>query len=327
MIHVHGLGHFHPPNRIDNAFLSSLDIGTDDAWILERVGIRSRRTVLSLDYIAATRNAEPGQAGAASTHSNAQTGAAAARLAMERAGVGPGDIGLVWAGSCSPQHSIPAEACKIAAELGIQAPSMDVGSACSTFAAHMHLLAAMRPEMLPDYVLVVSAENNTRTVDYRDRSTAVLWGDGSSAAVVSPRKPARLRAVHTTLTSDPSGWDKVAIPTGGHFAQQGRVVQTFAIRRTMDTLEALRARARAPERLNFIGHQANLLMLQNVCERAGIPPERHFFNVDEYGNTGAAGAPSVLSQNWDRFSAGEEIALVVVGSGLTWGGVLFEVQG
>jgi len=328
MIHVHGLGHFHPPTRLDNDFLVRLDIGTDEEWILERVGIRSRRTVLPLDYIATTRNADPLRASAVSTHNNAQTAAAAARMAMERAGVEPGQIGMVWAGGCSPQHTIPAEACSIAAELGIQAPALDVGSACSTFAAQMHMLACMRAEALPDYVLLVSAENNTRTVDYRDRSTAVLWGDASSAAVVSARVPARLRAVHTTLASDPAGWQKVFIPTGGHFCQQGRAVQGFAIRRTVEVLEDLRSRSsQDPERFHFIGHQANLTMLTSACERAGIRPDRHHFNVDEFGNTGAAGAPSVLSQAWDGFVDGDEIALVVVGSGLTWGGILFEVHG
>ncbi|MGI5842813.1 MAG: 3-oxoacyl-ACP synthase III family protein [Candidatus Xenobium sp.] len=328
MMHLHGMGHFHPPNRLDNDFLTSLDIGTDESWILERVGIRCRRTVLDLDYIASTRNADPRLAGAASTHSNAQTGAAAARMALERAGLEPKDIGMVWAGGCSPQHTIPAEASKIAAELCIQAPVLDIGSACSTFAAQMHLAAGMRPESLPDYLLLISTENNTRTVDYRDRATAVLWGDGSSAAIVSPRVPSRMRVVHTTLASDPAGWDKVTIPTGGHFSQHGRAVQGFAIRRTAETLESLRSRSRrTPEHFHFIGHQANLLMLQNVCERCGIPPERHHFNVAEYGNTGAAGAPCVLSQNWEHFHEGDEIALVVVGSGLTWGGVLLEVHG
>jgi 3-oxoacyl-[acyl-carrier-protein] synthase-3 len=284
--------------------------------------------VLDLDYIASTRNADPRLAAAASTHSNAQTGASAARMALERAGLEPKDIGMVWAGGCSPQHTIPAEASKIAAELCIQAPVLDIGSACSTFAAQMHLAAGMRPENLPDYLLLISTENNTRTVDYRDRATAVLWGDGSSAAIVSPRVPSRMRVVHTILASDPAGWDKVTIPTGGHFSQHGRAVQGFAIRRTAETLEALRSRSRrAPEHFHFIGHQANLLMLQNVCERCGIPPERHHFNVAEYGNTGAAGAPCVLSQNWEDFREGDEIALVVVGSGLTWGGVLLEVHG
>jgi 3-oxoacyl-[acyl-carrier-protein] synthase-3 len=325
-LYIHGVGHFHPENRIDNAFLSSLDIGTDDAWITERVGIKCRRTVLPLDYIASTRNAKPSEASAASLYTNAQTGALAARLALARAGLQPSDIGLVIAGGCSPQLSIPAEACQIAAELGIQATAYDLNSACSSFAVQLHHLRGMRPEALPDYVLVVNVENTTRTVDYNDRRTAVLWGDGSAAAVMSAKVPAPVRVTHSVVHSDPAGWKKVVIPAGGHFTQDGSAVQGFAIRKSVSTLAALAAHVRGDrERLLFVGHQANLLMLNAVCQRGGIDPSRHLFNVDEFGNCGAAGAPGVLSQHWDRLPAHCEIALVVVGSGLTWGGLLIEV--
>ena len=97
MLQIHGVGHFHPENVIDNAFLESLDIGTNDEWILERVGIRERRTVLSLDYIRDTRNADPRAAYEASRYTNAQTAARASRMALERAGLEPGDIGMVIA--------------------------------------------------------------------------------------------------------------------------------------------------------------------------------------------------------------------------------------
>jgi 3-oxoacyl-[acyl-carrier-protein] synthase-3 len=324
---IHGVGHFHPENRIDNAFLTSLQIGTDDAWIMERVGIRSRRTVLALDYIVRTKNEHPLEAARWSLHTNAETGARAARLAMERAGIGPSQIGLVIAGGCSPQYSIPAEACLVAAELGIHATAYDIGSACSSFAVQLHQLAAMRPETLPDYVLVVNVENTTRTVDYRDRRTAVLWGDGSSAAVVSARVPAPVCVRHSVVHSDPAGWNKVVIPAGGHFTQEGSAVQGFAIRKSVATLSELVARLRGDRAgMLFIGHQANLLMLNAVCERAKIEPPHHLFNVDEFGNTGAAGAPSVLSQHWDTLPPRCEIALVVVGSGLTWGGLLIDVR-
>ncbi len=326
-LYIHGLGHFHPENVIDNAFLTALNIGTDDAWIMERVGIRSRRTVLSLEYISRTKNAHPEDAGAFSSHTNAQTGALAARMALERAGLTPSDIGLVIAGGCSPQYSIPAEACLVAAELGVHAPAYDVASACSSFAVQLHQLRAMRPEALPDYVLVVNVENNTRTVDYRDRRTAVLWGDASAAAVVSTRVPAAVRVRHSTVASDPAGWNKVVIPAGGHFAQEGSAVQGFAIRKTVSTIATLVTRLRRPrEEMRFIGHQANLMMLNSVCERGGILPEHHFSNVAEYGNCGAAGAPSVLSQCWDQLPSCCELALVVVGSGLTWGGLLIDVR-
>lgn len=319
-LQVVGLGHWHPDAVIDNAFLEGLGIETNDEWILERVGIRTRRTVLGLDYIRETSNADPRLSHGASSATNAQAGAAAALMALHRAGLGPSDIGLVVAGGCSPQHTIPAEACLVAAELGIAAPAYDVVSACSSFAAQLHTLRNTKPEALPDYILVVNVEITTRTVDYRDRSTAVLWGDGAAAAVLSPRKPGRFGVLGTVLHSDPSGWDKVCIPTGQHFRQNGSAVQTFAIRKSGDTWKELGAwfDQGAPY---FIGHQANFRMLSSVCERAGIPPDRHLSNVEDYGNCGAAGAPSVLSQNWDRFQTGDEIGLVVVGSGLTWGGV------
>ena len=323
---VHGIGHFHPENRIDNAFLTSLHIGTDDAWIMERVGIRSRRTVLPLDYIVRTKNEHPSEAAHWSIYTNAETGARAARLAMQRAGIDASQIGLVIAGGCSPQYSIPAEACQIAAELGIGMPAYDVNSACSSFAVQIHHVRAMRPEALPDYVLLVNVENTTRTVDYRDRRTAVLWGDGSAAAVVSARIPAPVRVRHSVVHSDPAGWNKVVIPAGGHFAQEGSAVQGFAIRKSVATLTELVAHL-SHDRANlmFIGHQANLMMLNAVCERGKIDPSHHLFNVDEFGNCGAAGAPAVLSQHWDTLPPQCEVALVVVGSGLTWGGLLIDV--
>ncbi len=325
-LYVHGLGHFHPENCIDNAFLASLNIGTDDTWIMERVGIRTRRTVLPLDYIFRTKNEHPSEAAHWSLHTNAQTGALAARMAIDRAGIQPSQIGLVIAGGCSPQYSIPAEACQIAAELGLAVPAYDLNSACSSFAVQLHHLRMMRPEALPDYVLVVNVENTTRTVDYRDRRTAVLWGDGSAAAVVSARVPAPVRVSRSVVHSDPAGWNKVFIPAGGHFTQEGSAVQGFAIRKSVATLHELAAHLRRDRSdLIFVGHQANLLMLRSVCERGSIDAAHHLFNVDAFGNCGAAGAPGVLSQHWDTLPKETEIALVVVGSGLTWGGLLIEV--
>lgn len=328
MLFVHGMGHFHPENVIDNAFLEALDIGTDDEWIVERTGIRERRTVLALDYIRTTKNQDPRGAGEASRYTNAQTASRAARVALDRAGLSPNDVGLVIAGGCSPQLTIPAEANLVAAELGIDAPAFDLSAACSSFAAQVHHVASLRPEALPDFVLLVSAENTTRTVDYRDRGTAVLWGDGSSAAVVSARVEAPVRITRTLFASNPAGWRKVLIPTGGHFAQEGRAVQTFAIRKAGAVLAALRAELdpSRDERLAFIGHQANLLMLEAVVRRGKINPARHFYNVDRFGNCGAASAPGVLSQRWAALSPGDLVALAVVGSGLAWGGARIEVR-
>ena len=314
-------GHFHPPTVMDNDFLASLDIGVDPNWIMQRVGIRERRTVLPLDYIRQTRNRDPREANEASTVSDAEAGANAACMALRRAGLKSEDIGMVIAGGCSAQHSIPAQACLIAAELQIECPAFDISSACSSFAAQLHLLSSMRPETLPEYILVVNVENTTRTVDYNDRRTAVLWGDGASAVIVSPRSKGRASIQASALHSDPSGWKNVVIPTGGHFRQDGSAVQAFAIRKTVETFTELSAGLAPESQPIFIGHQANALVLESVCRRTGIPPERHLFNVDCFGNCGAAGAPSVLSENWEKIGSGY-VNLVVVGSGLTWGGVL-----
>ncbi len=324
MLYLHGMGHFHPENVIDNNFLEGLDIDTNDAWIRERVGIRTRRTVLSLDYISKTRNHDPRAAHEASTYSNAETGARAAQMALQRASLEASAIGLVISGSCSPQWSTPAEACTIAAELGIDAPCYDLSSACSTFAAQLQALLHTNSAHLPDHVLIVQPENNTRTVDYNDRNTAVLWGDGSTAAVVSSKHPARVRVMHTCLESDPKAWRKVRIPSGGHFTQEGRAVQAFAIRKGTAAIQELAEHSRNAQEMSFIGHQANLLVLEGICRRASISNDRHFHNVEHYGNCGAAGAPSVLSQCWNTFAPGQEVGVAVVGAGLTWGGALLQ---
>jgi 3-oxoacyl-[acyl-carrier-protein] synthase-3 len=324
MLYLHGLGHFHPENVIDNAFLESLDIGTNNEWIIERVGIRERRTVLSLDYIRETSNADPRAAHEASVYTNAQTAARAVGLALERAGLRLSDVGMVIAGGCSPQYMIPAEACIVAETLGLDVPAFDVNSACSSFLAHLNVLDGMRPEKLPDFILLVNAENNTRTVDYKDRNTAVLWGDGTAAAVVSARVPAPTVIRNVIFRSDPAGWRKVLIPAGGFFAQEGSAVQMFAIRTTAATARELLAEV-PPDRVTqtwFVGHQANLGMLRSSSSRSGVDESKHLHNVAQFGNCGAAGAPTVLSQHWGGFSEGDHMAMVVVGSGLSWGGAL-----
>ena len=327
-LYLHSVGHFHPENVLDNRLLEELDIGTSDEWIVERVGIKTRRTVLPIDYIRQTRNADLRAGQEAALYDNVETGRRACLHALERAGLQPKEIGMVIAGGCSPEMLIPSEASRIAAALGIEAIALDINSACSSFGAQLHLLGAMNP--LPQYVLVVNPENTTRVVDYKDRSAAVLWGDATSAAVVSADVPSRLKITHTLLNSSPAGWAHVTIPRFGHFAQNGSAVQRFAIKTTIACLEQLlpKARERAAKtqgQIRFIGHQANGLMLESVITRAGFAPENHFHNVADFGNTGAAGAPSVLSQHWDKLVDGDTVLLVVVGSGLTWAGMQIEV--
>jgi 3-oxoacyl-[acyl-carrier-protein] synthase-3 len=325
MIYFHGFGHFHPENHIDNAFLESLDIGTNEQWIMDRVGIRDRRTVLPLDYIRATKNQDLRAAQEAALYTNGETGKRAALMAIERAGLKPSDIGMVIAGDCSPDTCIPAEGARVAKLLNIEVPAFDMHSACSTFGAHVHFLDMMG-DKLPDYVLVVSPENTTRITNFSDRSSAVLFGDATSAAVVSTKIPSRARAAHSVFNVNPSGCDDVCIPRVGHFYQNGSAVQKFAIKQMTALLQEIQHRV-GPDRqqnLYYIGHQANLTMLHSVCRRCEIPEGRHLFNIVDYGNQAAAGAPVVLSQHWDKFKAGDVAAVVVVGSGLSWSSLQIE---
>ncbi|MCK9230865.1 MAG: ketoacyl-ACP synthase III [Syntrophales bacterium] len=324
MVYIHGIGHFHPENVITNQFLADLDIGCSEEWIMERLGIRERRTILDLDYIRTTKNRDLRQCGEASVHSHGELGALAADMAIERAGIGVEDIGFVVCGSSAPGHLSPAEASCVAAELGLSVPCLDLNSSCSSFGAQMFMLSSMNRDALPPFVLVVNPETITQMLDYSDRRSVPIFGDCGTAAVVSLTEPSRLRIENCRMNSNPHGWDKVVIPRMSHFSQDGNAVQGFAIRKATEGLRRLQAEyADVPlDRFKFIGHQANLGMLKTVIERAGVDESNHWFNVIDYGNAGCASAPSVLSQNWDRLEPGDHIAVVLVGSGLTWASMM-----
>ena len=370
MLYLHGLGHFHPENVITNRFLADLDIGTSDEWVLERVGIRERRTSLELDYIRETKNQDPRGASEASRYNNAETGAAAARQAMRQAGIAAADVGLVISGSSAPDHVTPSEAATVAAELGIEAPCLDINAACATFGVQLSFLDRMRPETLPSFILVVNPENLTRCVDYADRNTAVLFGDGSAAAVVSAKEPARLRLMDCHCASQPSAWQKAVIPRMGYVHQEGNAVQGFAIRKMTEAVRIHRERWKSGlsspnacrsglkgaadrvekrvdadsgsgetmvltaegevaaggngRRLVFIGHQANLSVLNTVCERSAISDDCHWRNVALFGNTGSSGAPAVMSQRQKDLRPGDVLIMALVGAGLTWATLVWQ---
>jgi len=326
MLYLHGIGHFHPENVITNRFLEELGIGTDEVWIMERVGIRERRTVLPLDYIRRTKNRDPREAHEASLFRNAETAAAAARMALERAGLKPGDIGFVISGCCAPEYSTPSEAATVAAELGIDAPCLDVNSACTTFGMQIDLLDRMKADRLPPFVLAVQPENFTRSIDFSDRSSAVLFGDASTAAVLSATVKARAAFVETGCKTNARRWGRVTIPPAGHFRQDGHAVQGFAIRRMTESVRCLKSVPGNGKRFRFIGHQANMGALRTVCDRAAIPEEQHWYNVDGFGNTGCAGAPSVLSEHWEELRPGDRISICLVGAGLSWVHLLLDVE-
>lgn len=327
MLYLHGMGHFHPDNVLSNQFLVDLDIGTSHEWIEERVGIVNRRTVLPLEYIRETKNADFRAAYEARQYKNSQMAALAARQALARAGLKKEDIGMIVAGSSSPDNVAPAESSAVVVELGIEVPCADMNSACSSFGMQINFLSKMVPEALPPYVLVVDSETLTKTVNYADRSAAVLFGDGSAAAIVSTKVPSRAVFCGCCYDSRPSAWEKVGVNHAWRFYQDGNAVQGFAIRTTTEGVKKMQQQfAGGAGRFLFIGHQANLSMLKTVCERTGIELENCWYNVDQFGNVGCTGAPSVLSARWDQLRPGDRIAMSIVGAGLSWAHIMLQVE-
>jgi 3-oxoacyl-[acyl-carrier-protein] synthase-3 len=316
-------GHFHPETIINNSFLESLNIGTSDEWIMERVGIRERRTVLPLDYIYETKNQDSSDSQKWASQTIVDMGVLAAQSAMERAQVIPSQIGLVIAGTCTPQLGVPAHACAIAGKLGIRCPAFDLQSACATLATQLHFMSSMSLSHLPDYILLIQTDAMTTITNYADRSTAVLFGDGAAAQILSPKKKGKGKIIATTFGSNPLEFKKVFSPTHLHLVQEGSAVQRFAITQTVATYQELQKRAETKID-HFVAHQANLRMLETVCSRIGILKEQHKYNVDGFGNCGGAGAASILSRDWDFFQPGQHLGIVVVGGGLSWGGAVLK---
>ena len=322
-----------PDCELTNEFLHEevgLRLGPD--WAKSRLGIFSRFTVLSKDYIKATKNRDP-NAAMLLARSNGLTpvtlGVRAARAALEAAGVGPERIGWVIANNDTPLETIPSTAAFLAKALGIGGgPHCDVNSACSSFARHMKLLCDMRPEALPEFVLCVQSSCYTMRTDYGERSAdGYIWGDGACAQVVSARHPGRIGVEALAFETDPAGAEEIVIDSAGHFSQNGAKVREFSIRKTCELFEAIAERKGLfAETTYTVAHQANYVMQNSILGHLNLPEDRHLRNVQTQGNIAAAGCPSVIAQNWDRFHAGDKLIYAVVGSGLAWGGGYMEVH-
>lgn len=327
MLHILGMGYSHPEVDIDNQLLEDLDVGTTAEWILEKIGIVTRKTTLPLDYIIETRNQDPRQALEVATHSSTELGLAASKMALERAGIGPEDVGLVLANCCTSRSYVPSESQRIAAGLGIRVKAYDVFTACPVFALHIDFINSLEEDSLPDYVLCVSTATLTQAVNYNERSDGAIWGDGAGAWVVSPRKAGRLKVISSSYAADPSRCESVVVDSYGHFHQDGRAIRDFSVRQTVRMIKQLERDFELDWSKDvFIGHQANKTMLDQITRNRGIPNANHWHNVTEYGNQAGAGAPITLAMHWDQVQTGQKIAVAVLGAGLSWGSALLEGQ-
>lgn len=324
-LHLLAMGVSFPEGRITNRLIEDLDIGTNEEWILSKIGIEERRTSLPLDYIKSSRNERPHEAVAVATDTAESLGIEAGRRAIESAGLKPDDIGLVICNCCTPEQSAPSEALRIAHGLGLDCEAYDVFTACPAFALHIDYLENFEPNELPDYILCLSTAVLTQNVNYNDRSASAIWGDGSAAWIVSPRHRGKLKVLSSSFTADPLRCDAVTVDTFGHFDQDGRAVRDFSVRQTVRLLRNIEQDFHIDwNRDVFIGHQANRTMLAQITNNRKIPEKNHWFNVTTIGNQAGAGAPATLCMNWDKIEPGQKIVVAVVGAGLSWGSIVFE---
>jgi 3-oxoacyl-[acyl-carrier-protein] synthase III len=316
---VLGTGFAVPEREITNDALAAR-LDTSDAWIVSRTGIRARR-VLDDPSIATSHLAT-----------------AAARAALARAGLEPDAIDLVIVATASPDYPIPSTACLVQAELGARpVPAFDLNAACSGFVYGLALADQALATGAAQYILLVGADTLTRHVDWEDRSTAVLFGDGAGAVVLG--RGNGLLGVH--LGSDGRRADDLRILAGGSrhplgaaalvtrahkITMKGPEVFRAAVDAMADGLEAAaRAAGLRPDRLRWIfAHQANARIIRGVAERLGITLAAFWMNLERYGNTGAASIPIALAEASaaGHLQAGDVVGLTAAGAGLTWGAAI-----
>ncbi len=324
-LHILGFGDAQPFTVIDNPFIEALDVGTNEQWILEKIGIRTRLSTLPLNYIRETRNQNVVKAPEAASMTPTELAVRAVQMALDRAGVRPEQVGLVICNCCTPNYTMPPEATRIAEAVGISATAYDVFTACPAFALHIDYLKGLREDTLPEYVLCVSTATLTQNVNYNDRSDGAIWGDGAAAWVVSPVRKGKLKVIDTVFMSDPPRCDAVVVDRFGWFHQDGRAVRDFSVRQTVRLIKDIETRYQIDwTRDIFIGHQANATMLEQITNNREIPASNHWHNVERFGNQAGAGAPAVISNHWDDIVPGIRLVIAVVGAGLSWGSVVLE---
>jgi 3-oxoacyl-[acyl-carrier-protein] synthase-3 len=319
---ITGLGMSFPEKRLTNADLEKM-VETEDAWIVERTGIRERRLV------------EPGVP--ASRH-----GALAAQAALAHAGVAPADVDLILVPTVTPDMMFPSTACVIQDLIGAKrAWGYDISAACSGFIFALQAARAQVQAGAVKTALVIGTEVMSSIVDWKDRNTCILFGDGAGAAVVQAVDPALGGIVDALQFIDGSGGKHLHMKAGGslnpasertvrdgmhYIYQEGREVYKFAVRGMADVaLQVLeRNRLTAADVQLLVPHQANIRIIEAAQKRLGLPDEKVAVTIDRFGNTTSASIPSALKVACDegRVKKGDYVVLVSFGAGFTWGATL-----
>ena len=303
-----GVGSCVPPRVVTNNDLAAR-IETSDEWIASRTGIHARRFV------------DPGT-------TTSDLAAAAAQDALVHAGLAASDLDLIIVASSTPDYpgSFPSTATVVQHKLGaVHAAAFDLGAVCSGFAYALHVAAQMVKSGANHRVLVIGAETLSSVLNWEDRSTAVLFGDGAGAVVIG--EVAEGGYLGGVLGADGSGGPLLCVPRSGDcpgtIFQNGKEVYKFAVTIMGEiALQAVKAAGLSPSDIDFlIPHQANIRIIDKAAERMGLPKDKVIVNLDRYGNTSAASIPLALDEavKSGRIQPGHLLVFVGFGAGLTWG--------
>lgn len=311
-------GSYLPKRVVTNDDLSRIVETTDD-WIVQRTGIKERHI-------------------AAEGETTSDLAIAAAKIAMSRAGVSAADIDLVIVATATPDHTFPATAVEVQARLGIeQGAAFDVAAVCSGFVFALATADSMLRTGLGTRALVIGAETFSRILDWSDRTTCVLFGDGAGAVVVEAQAgegTTEDRGILTShLRSDGRHKEKLYVDGGvsstqtvGHLRMEGREVFKFAVGAVTDVIEAaFEATGFSGETIDwFVPHQANRRIIDGSARKLGIAPEKVVVTVDRHGNTSAASIPLALDAavSDGRVKRGDVVLLEAMGGGFTWGSII-----
>jgi len=322
-VRLTGWGRYAPAQVLTNADLERM-VDTSDEWIVTRTGIRERRV-------------------AAAHETTASMAAVAGLRAIHTAGLEPGDIDLIIVATLTPDYWMPSTAALVKEAIGnTRAPAFDVAAACSGFVFAYATASAYLAAGMANHVLVIGAELLTRFLDYSDRGTCILFGDGAGAVVLSassePGTP-----VGIEMTTDPQGAYMIWLPAGGsksppsdatvargehHIRMEGKETYRFATRTLASTSLAAVAKAgwTQDDVDLIIPHQANVRIIEAVAKGLDLPMDRIYVNLDRYGNTSAASVPIALAEavNEGRVKVGDKLVLVGLGAGFTSGAVAME---
>ena len=316
-----GTGRGVPATVMTNFDFAKIGIDTTDEWIVERTGIKQRHI--------------------AKTESTTDLAAAAAREAMRKAGVQPGELDIIVLATASPDRLLPSASVDLQAALGAsRAAALDVGAACSGFIYGASVAEGLMAAGSAETALVVGVEKLSAITDWKDRSTCVLFGDGAGAAVLK-RSRQHKGILSAFLRSDGSLGDLLCRPGGGakrpfsedvlaersqFIHMNGREVFKNAVRSMSDAaaraLDAAKLTAADIELM--IPHQANIRIIEATAKHAGIPMDKVYVNVDRFGNTSAASIPIALDEAIEcgRIGEGSTVLLVAFGAGFTWGSMI-----